>query len=88
MEPTIAYPHAVFDFDTPMRYNGAMNTTYEVPGMTCEHCRVAVTEEVTQVAGVESVDVDLETKLVVVAGEGVSDEAVREAIREAGYEAA
>ena len=65
-----------------------MNTTYEVPGMTCEHCRVAVTEEVSQVAGVESVAVDLETKLVAVTGENVSDDAVREAIREAGYEAA
>ena len=64
-----------------------MNTTYEVPGMTCEHCRVAVTEEVSQVAGVESVAVDLETKLVAVTGENVSDDAVREAIREAGYEA-
>ena len=37
---------------------------YVVAGMTCDHCKVAVTEEVTQVAGVRSVDVDLETKLV------------------------
>jgi copper chaperone CopZ len=47
-----------------------------------------VTEEVIEVDGVEGVDVDLETKLVVVRGEGVSDEDVRAAIREAGYEAA
>jgi copper chaperone CopZ len=56
--------------------------------MSCAHCKAAVTEEVEQVSGVASVDVDLETKLVVVQGEGISDEAVREAIREAGYEAA
>ena len=35
-----------------------------------------------------AVDVDLETKLVIVSGDGVSDAAVRDAIREAGYEAA
>ena len=62
--------------------------TYTVPGLSCGHCKVAVTEEVIEVDGVEGVDVDLETKLVVVRGEGVSDEDVRAAIREAGYEAA
>jgi copper chaperone CopZ len=62
--------------------------TYTVPGMTCGHCKAAVTEEVEQVAGVEGVEVDLETKLVVVRGHGVSDEDVRAAIDEAGYEAA
>ncbi|HEX5800597.1 MAG TPA: heavy-metal-associated domain-containing protein [Gaiellaceae bacterium] len=62
--------------------------TYTVPGLSCGHCEAAVTEEVTEVDGVEGVDVDLETKLVVVRGEGVSDEDVRAAIREAGYEAA
>ena len=62
--------------------------TYTVPGLSCGHCKAAVTEEVIEVDGVEGVDVDLETKLVVVRGEGVSDEDVRAAIREAGYEAA
>ncbi len=62
--------------------------TYSVPGMTCAHCKTAVTEEVSRVAGVAGVDVDLETKLVVVRGEGVSDADVRAAIDEAGYEAA
>ena len=62
--------------------------TYTVAGMTCGHCKTAVTEEVEQVGGVDAVEVDLETKLVVVRGAGVSDDAVRTAIREAGYEAA
>jgi len=61
---------------------------YTVGGMSCGHCKAAVTEEVEQVAGVEAVEVDLDTKRVVVRGEGLSDEAVRSAIREAGYEAA
>ena len=34
--------------------------TYVVAGMSCEHCRVAVTEEVGKVAGVRDVDVDLD----------------------------
>jgi copper chaperone CopZ len=62
--------------------------TYTVSGMSCGHCKAAVTEEVEQVSGVEGVDVDLDTKLVVVRGENLSDDAVRAAIREAGYEAA
>jgi copper chaperone len=63
------------------------HTTYLVAGMTCEHCRVAVTEEVTQVAGVASVDVDLAAKLVRVHGADVDRAAVVAAIDEAGYDA-
>ena len=61
---------------------------YTVPGMSCDHCTHAVTEELTEVQGVAAVDVDLETKLVVVQGEGLDDGALRAAIVEAGYEAA
>ena len=62
--------------------------TYTDPGVHCGHCRTAITEEVTAVAGVESVEVDLEAKRVTVAGSGLDDAAIREAIDEAGYEAA
>lgn len=65
----------------------ADTVTYLVPGMSCEHCRAAVTEEVGAVPGVASVDVDLDTKLVRVAGVGLDDSALRAAIDEAGYEA-
>jgi copper chaperone len=61
--------------------------TYLVAGMTCEHCRIAVTEEVARVPGVTSVDVDLDTKLVRIHGEGVDHAAVVAAIDEAGYDA-
>jgi copper chaperone CopZ len=61
---------------------------YVVGGMSCAHCTAAVTEEVEQVDGVDAVEVDLESKRVVVRGADVSDDAVRAAIREAGYEAA
>jgi copper chaperone len=65
----------------------ATETTYTVPGMTCDHCRQAVSAELGGVAGVESVDVDLETKLVTIRGRGLDDAALRAAIEEAGYEA-
>jgi copper chaperone len=84
MADTVTYPHGVFNED----HLAVQELSYTVAGMTCAHCTVAVTEEVEQVSGVSAVDVDLETKRVVVRGEGVSDDAVREAIREAGYEAA
>src|SRR5687767_2754763 len=54
--------------------------TYTVPAMHCAHCKQAVTDEVSTVAGVEGVDVDVETKLVVVRGSGLDDAALREAI--------
>jgi copper chaperone len=62
--------------------------TYRVPGMTCAHCRVAVSAEVAKVGGVAGVDVDLDAKLVRVHGTGVDAAAVVAAIEEAGYDAA
>jgi copper chaperone CopZ len=62
--------------------------SYSVPGMSCGHCKAAITNEVSQVAGVASVDVHLDDKRVVVRGESLSDDAIRAAIDEAGYEAA
>jgi copper chaperone len=62
--------------------------SYSVPGMSCSHCEHAVSSELREVPGVESVDVDLAAKLVVVRGEGLDDAALRAAIEEAGYEAA
>ncbi len=60
--------------------------SYVVEGMSCGHCVAAVTEEVERVDGVRAVEVDLDSKLVKVRGEGVNDGAVRDAIAQAGYE--
>jgi copper chaperone CopZ len=65
-----------------------MEMTYTVSGMSCGHCKAAVEGEVGQVPGVEFVEADVESKLVVVRGEGLDDGAIRAAIDEAGYEAA
>jgi copper chaperone len=64
------------------------NLTYSVPAMSCGHCVKAITDEVTQVDGVSDVQIDLETKLVVVTGPELNDAAIREAIVEAGFDAA
>ena len=65
----------------------AATVEYEVPGMTCEHCREAVTAELRAVPGVREIDVDLVSKRVVVTGSSLDDKALRDAIEEAGYEA-
>jgi copper ion binding protein len=62
--------------------------TYSVPGISCAHCRAAITSEVTHVPGVSAVDVDLQRKLVTVTGASLSDAAIRDAIDEAGYDVA
>jgi copper chaperone len=62
--------------------------SYTVPAMHCGHCERAVKEEVSSVAGVSDVAVDLETKTVTVTGSEFEDVAVRAAIEEAGYQAA
>ena len=62
--------------------------TYSVPAIHCAHCGMSIREEVSEVEGVDAVDVDLETKRVVVHGEALDDAALRAAISEVGYEAA
>jgi copper chaperone len=59
--------------------------THSVPGISSGHCRAAIAAEVGAVAGVESVDVDLDTKLVHVIGSALDDAAIRQAIHHAGY---
>lgn len=62
-------------------------STFTVSGMTCGHCVASVKEEVSEIAGVSQVDVDLETgRLVVVSSDPVDPAAVRAAVDEAGYD--
>jgi copper chaperone len=64
-------------------------STWTVTGMTCGHCVASVTEEVSELPGVESVDVVLETGAVTVtSAEPLDADAVRAAVEEAGYQLA
>jgi copper chaperone CopZ len=61
-------------------------TTVNVQGMTCGHCVASVTEEITEIAGVEAVDVVLETGAVTITSAAPLDAAdVESAVTEAGY---
>lgn len=60
--------------------------TYAVSGMTCAHCVASVTEEVSEVAGVAQVEVDLDSGALVVTG-AAEVAAVLAAVDEAGYSA-
>jgi len=62
-------------------------TTYQVKGMTCDHCKSAVTQELSKLDGVTEVEVDLASGQVTVASErALGDEEVRSAVDEAGFE--
>ncbi|MFG6192165.1 heavy-metal-associated domain-containing protein [Nonomuraea sp. JJY05] len=63
--------------------------TYTVKGMTCGHCVSSVKEEVGEVSGVTSVEVDLASGLLTVESESPVDAAqIVAAVEEAGYEVA
>ena len=63
-------------------------TTFAVPGMTCGHCKQAVTEELSKLSGVTGVDVNLDSKAVTVTSSTALDwSAIAEAVDEAGFEA-
>ncbi|KNC17204.1 heavy metal transporter [Arthrobacter sp. RIT-PI-e] len=64
-------------------------TTITITGMTCEHCVRAVTSEVSELPGVEGVDVELVNggeSVATVSSSGPLDAAALEAaVDEAGY---
>jgi copper ion binding protein len=69
---------------TPRTFVGT--TSFQVTGMTCDHCRRAVTEEIGRVPGVRAVDVDLPSGTVTVAVDAAVDRAdIAAAVDEAGY---
>ncbi|MGW0392124.1 heavy-metal-associated domain-containing protein [Streptomyces sp. NPDC003042] len=62
-------------------------TVYRVSGMTCGHCRTAITTSVSALDGVLSVDVDVDGGLVTVTTAGDPDDAaITAAVDDAGYE--
>ncbi|MDO8210830.1 heavy-metal-associated domain-containing protein [Conexibacter sp. CPCC 206217] len=59
---------------------------YTVGGMTCEHCVLSVREEVSELEGVELVEVDLASGRLRVGGPAAdSQDAIRAAVEAAGY---
>ncbi|WP_047980496.1 copper chaperone CopZ [Ornithinibacillus contaminans] len=67
-----------------------MQTTLDVRGMTCGHCKMSVEGALTNLAGVSTVEVDLATgKVVVTYDESqVTVEQMQEAVEDQGYDVA
>ncbi len=64
-----------------------MSTTqFHVPDISCDHCVRAITKEVTALAGVTQVTVDIPTKVVTVNHADVASAQLVEAINEAGFD--
>jgi copper chaperone len=62
------------------------NSNFTVVGMTCHSCAMTVTEEVTQVPGVQDVAVELATGRLTVTSDSNLDLAlIKDAVEEAGY---
>ena len=61
-------------------------TTFRVEGMTCDHCRRAVTTEVSAVPGVQAVTVDIGAGTVTISADlPVHQSEIAAAVDEAGY---
>ncbi|WOC12063.1 heavy-metal-associated domain-containing protein [Gordonia sp. MP11Mi] len=61
-------------------------TTITVDGMTCGHCAASVREEISEIAGVTNVDVDVTSGRVAITSDAALDaDAVNSAVTEAGY---
>jgi copper chaperone CopZ len=61
-------------------------STYTVTGMTCDHCVSAVTQELSDIAGVTEVSIELASGQVTVESDSALDQvAVAAAVDEAGY---
>ncbi|MFI8945190.1 heavy-metal-associated domain-containing protein [Streptomyces sp. NPDC053750] len=66
---------------------GSVTTVYKVTGMSCGHCEGAVSGEISDIAGVGSVQAVAATGEVTVVSEApLDDAAVRAAVDEAGFE--
>lgn len=63
---------------------------YAVRGMTCDHCVIAVTEEISALEGVIGVDIELvvngNSRVTVASENPLDTNLVRAAVDEAGYE--
>lgn len=67
----------------------SVSTVYTVTGMTCGHCKSAVTKAVSEIDGVLGVEVDVDAGRVAVTTSGEPDDAAfAKAVDEAGYELA
>jgi copper chaperone len=64
-------------------------TTVTVTGMSCGGCALSVREEISDIPGVHTVDVDLSSGTVIIESDSpVEIVAIKNAVEEAGYQLA
>ncbi|MCH5352159.1 MAG: cation transporter [Acutalibacter sp.] len=63
-----------------------MNKTLKIEGMMCAHCEATVKKALEAIDGVESADVSHVSGTAVVTANGVSDEALKDAVVAQGYQ--
>lgn len=64
-----------------------METTLQVSGMSCQHCKSAVEKALNKIEGVSKVDVDLDHgKVKVEHLDSVKEQTLKEAIEDQGYD--
>ncbi|MDT7658626.1 MAG: hypothetical protein QOF38_3341 [Pseudonocardiales bacterium] len=69
-----------------MAVQAAFRTTVTVTGMTCEHCARSVTEELSAVSGVHTVEVTVSSgKVTISSDRELSGAEIASAIDTAGY---
>jgi len=75
---------------TTSTYEQSYSQSFAVTGMTCGHCVASVTEELEELAGVQEVSVDLvaggTSTVTVTSDQPLTDDAVKAAVAEAGYQ--
>ena len=73
------------DAENKITEETTMETIIKVEGMMCTHCKARVEQVCKGVAGVQDAVVDLQKKQVTVSG-NASEEILKKAITEAGYQ--
>lgn len=63
-----------------------MNKTIEIEGMMCEHCVMHVKKALESLPGVSDVNVSLEKKQATLETKDISNEALKKAVEDAGYQ--
>ncbi|MBV9314104.1 MAG: heavy-metal-associated domain-containing protein [Pseudonocardia sp.] len=72
-----------------MTVQSPYQTTISVTGMSCQHCVNAITEEISALSGVQSVEVTLSTgRVIITSDRELSGTEIAEAVTEAGYSVA
>ena len=76
-------PRKTEEKETPMPDSVHLNVT----GMSCNHCVNSVTRALSEIAGVENVEVDLSGAKAVVTGQGLDAKALCAKVKDLGFEA-